>query len=476
VPELTLAPFQKGVFKLRRQRAENPPISRSSSATMTEGTGRWMVTVPEGPGPGIKQASRRNGSQSPTGHAMDQTSSSSESELLCPQCEEQVQVDWVLCAYCGETLPKVVEELELGCPQCGEHVQNDWHVCPYCSQGLPEVVEESPGSDEEHGGTEGLIASPSEVDSEPHVADGTTFMLVALGLVVAALFVPFGSSTGSKSLASIPSDLLYNLPLLIVLVGAVLLRRAEATRQASVTVGLLGVVWWAVAVTNEVIGTITHQATLGIGAKLSITGVVLALISTVLGWTVAPLTLRVRFDALIWAGVSAVLAAGWVIGTWMPWTSTDWHTNTPGFTFPSTGTKDVVTSCCVAFRNQTMPNNVRQALIMAFVLVAAITVAFLVPRSLAGIALLTIGVLYLADPLSWLYQIARSNPNAVSLGGFSAKVVQSGQITASVSGMPGGWITLAAAFGLIVLGIFRLISSFAPSSDARPEVTYATLS
>jgi hypothetical protein len=291
---------------------------------------------------------------------------------------------------------------------------------------------------------------------------GEIFMGCALILAVVSLFLPWGSSTASKSLASEASNLLYNIPFLIVLAAAIVLRRVDTTRRASVAVSLLVSVWWVVSLSSDVIGTITHHATLGPGAKLGVTGAVLALLATAIAisWAVDPFRVRIGVGSLVWAAGSAALAVTWVVGEWLPWQRNDLHSNVTSYVFKGSGTHDLVTSCCTAFRNQTMPNNVREALTMGLVVVAAFTVAFLIPRQAGGIALIGVGILYLADPLSWLARIAQSNVNPLSLGAPRNDIL-SGQLTASVSGLPGGWIALTAAFCLVALGVFRLLSSFA---------------
>ena len=288
---------------------------------------------------------------------------------------------------------------------------------------------------------------------------GGLLLTGALTLAVLCLFQPWGSSTANKTLASRPSELAYNIPLCVVLGGTVVLSWLNATRRVLVGFSLPVSLWWAVALSSDLLSTITHRATLGFGAQLAVDGAGLALFAAVLGWVTTSLRLRVGLDALIWAGVSVALAVVWVIGEWMPRSRTDFHMNRAGYTFTATGTKDFVTSCCVAFRNQTMPHNVREILTMTFLVVAAIVIAFFSPRRVAGIGLIAVGVLYLSDSLSWFYQIAQSNPNPIALG-MAAKTVQIGHVTASVSAEPGGWLAAAAAFCLVVVGIFRLLSSF----------------
>ena len=307
---------------------------------------------------------------------------------------------------------------------------------------------------------------PAPVGAEPQYETETLLLLGALLLACLSLFHPWGSTTANKTLASQPSELLYNIPMLVVLAGAVVLRWVDLSGRVTVAISTLVAALWVSGLSSDVLSTMTHRASLGTGAELSIVVALLAVAAVVHGWIKNPPHFSIDNNVLIWAGASSALAVGWVVGEWMPWNS--WHLHTAaGGTFRGTGTHDLVVSCCVAFRNYTMPNSVREVLTMAFVVVAAITVAFLVPRRVAGIALISIGVLYLADSLSWFYGIAQGNPNPVSLGlGITAQEAQTRQMTASLSGMPGGWIATMTAFLLIVLGVFRLLSTFAQRSSS----------
>lgn len=67
---------------------------------------------------------------------------------------------------------------------------------------------------------------------------------------------------------------------------------------------------------------------------------------------------------------------------------------------------------------------------------------------------------------AWIYEIAHNHPDPVTLGMAKSEVVQ-GNMTATVTGLIGGWIALAAALGLVVLGFFRLLSAFVQVSETQ---------
>jgi RNA polymerase subunit RPABC4/transcription elongation factor Spt4 len=44
---------------------------------------------------------------------------------VCPNCQHQVESDFVICPYC-------FQQLRLRCIGCGRLLEPDWDVCPYC--------------------------------------------------------------------------------------------------------------------------------------------------------------------------------------------------------------------------------------------------------------------------------------------------------------------------------------------------------
>ncbi|MFH1085582.1 MAG: zinc ribbon domain-containing protein [Chloroflexota bacterium] len=46
-------------------------------------------------------------------------------QRVCPECQRQVEPDFVVCPYCHH-------QLHLRCVGCGRLLQPAWDVCPYC--------------------------------------------------------------------------------------------------------------------------------------------------------------------------------------------------------------------------------------------------------------------------------------------------------------------------------------------------------
>jgi hypothetical protein len=95
---------------------------------------------------------------------------------------------------------------------------------------------------------------------------------------------------------------------------------------------------------------------------------------------------------------------------------------------------------------------------MGLLLIGSVVVAFLIPRKVPGIALMGLGVLYLSDSLVWLYQLA----HGLTLSSAQERSIEE---SASLSGLPGGWIAMAAAIGLVLLGLFRFLSSYVRTEE-----------
>lgn len=55
------------------------------------------------------------------------------SENECPDCGKDIEPDWEACPYCGCSFE---EDSNQRCPNCGEEVESDWKVCPGCGDML----------------------------------------------------------------------------------------------------------------------------------------------------------------------------------------------------------------------------------------------------------------------------------------------------------------------------------------------------
>jgi predicted transcriptional regulator len=47
----------------------------------------------------------------------------------CPECNKDIQSDWLACPFCGNKVGKT-------CPECNKAVELTWKVCPFCAKNL----------------------------------------------------------------------------------------------------------------------------------------------------------------------------------------------------------------------------------------------------------------------------------------------------------------------------------------------------
>lgn len=47
--------------------------------------------------------------------------------MNCPKCKNEVKIEWSLCPYCGEAIPK-----NTTCSNCEKEIEAHWKVCPFC--------------------------------------------------------------------------------------------------------------------------------------------------------------------------------------------------------------------------------------------------------------------------------------------------------------------------------------------------------
>ncbi|MHA1694282.1 MAG: zinc ribbon domain-containing protein [Candidatus Helarchaeota archaeon] len=67
-------------------------------------------------------------------------------KLICPECGEKINQNWVFCKYCGAKIkdvatPKPEKEVQklhsyIKCPRCGNHVRPNWKHCKWCGAKL----------------------------------------------------------------------------------------------------------------------------------------------------------------------------------------------------------------------------------------------------------------------------------------------------------------------------------------------------
>jgi hypothetical protein len=284
---------------------------------------------------------------------------------------------------------------------------------------------------------------------------------VSFGLSVASLFVPWGSTTGNQALSSSPDSWLVVLPYCIVLGAAAVMVWSRKMRSTVFILCALVAALWVSYIISDVVWTIQHQASLGLGAKL-------ALGSLAAGCIALPQlrrpSLAVTPSGLIWGGVLLLCAGSWVLGFFGTWTRTTLSASAPGFHFNATHTAEFVYSCCFSFgSNYSNPEKIGSAILIAVILVAAVVLALCSPGWVSGTSVIALGLLYVGQSLSWIYDLAHNHPDPITLGLNRAEVAQ-GHITATVTGTWSGWVASAAAAALVVLGVFRLLASFARTS------------
>ncbi len=60
--------------------------------------------------------------------------------MTCTKCNQEVQVSWKLCPYCGQLLQEFIASFP--CPNCEYRVQESWKVCPQCGFQLKILINE----------------------------------------------------------------------------------------------------------------------------------------------------------------------------------------------------------------------------------------------------------------------------------------------------------------------------------------------
>ena len=78
---------------------------------------------------------------------------------------------------------------------------------------------------------------------------------LVLGLGIGSVVLPWGSSSNDHSLAAVPGDLPYMLPLLVVLMAAVLLSIFRVTRRSCYVILMIAGLWWADYLLGDLVST-----------------------------------------------------------------------------------------------------------------------------------------------------------------------------------------------------------------------------
>ena len=286
---------------------------------------------------------------------------------------------------------------------------------------------------------------------------------VVLGLGIASVVLPWGSSSNDHSLAAVPGDLPYILPLLVVLTAAVLLSIFRVTRRSCYVILVIAGLWWADYLLGDLVSTVEHMANLDNGAFCAVIGAALAFAYGLYAWIRSKgHHLGVSPSSLIWAAVTLLLAVCWVAGDWLPRYQGDLH-STSGALFAN-GSQDLVWRSYPAFHNGTTLSNVDEALSMGLIVVLVVVVSFLLPPLVAATSVISVGVLYLSKPAFFVYTIVHDHPTPQSVG-VTANMINTYHPTVTVTALWGGWMLSGAACAIVTIGVFRLL-------DVRQETDY----
>ena len=286
-------------------------------------------------------------------------------------------------------------------------------------------------------------------------------------LSLLSLFWPWGSSTQSEPLSSNPDNWLFVLPVCVVLGAASVMVLSRTMRSTVFNICALSGAFWGSYLLSDVVHTIQHQATLGIGAKLALGSLAAACLA--LPELTRP-SLVVTRSGLVWSATFFICAVGWGIAYWGSWTKTTTHVG-DGLTWKATHTADLVQICCSLFGSgNTVPDEVGNALLIAVIVAAAVVLALCLPGWVSGTSIIALGVLFAGATLVWIYDLSHDHPNPSTLGlGLNQAAVNRDHITATVTGLWNGSVGSAAVAALIMLGLFRLLASFIqPSDTGRP--------
>jgi hypothetical protein len=294
-------------------------------------------------------------------------------------------------------------------------------------------------------------------------------VVASLILAILSFFWEWGSSTFHEPLKSNPEIWLVVMPVCVVLAASSIMVWFRAMSSTVFNLCVLVAAGWIAYLLADVVNTLEHHATLGLGAKLALGSLAAACLAAA---SLRPPSIVVTPSGLIWGTCFLLCALAWVVGVWGPWVQTVAHIGVSGPTWRTTHTADFVQNCCYAFSGaSTLPDKLESGLTMAIIVIGSIVFALCLPGWVSGSSVIALGVLYAGESLSWIYHIAHVHPNPVTLGGVTEALVANDHITATVTGEIYGWIAVAAVIALIVLGVFRLLSSFIQTSSApdRPR-------
>jgi hypothetical protein len=290
-------------------------------------------------------------------------------------------------------------------------------------------------------------------------------VVASLILAVLSFFWEWGSSTYHEPLSKTPEVWLVVVPVCVVLAAASIMVFFRVMSSTVFNLCVLVAAFWITYLLSDVVSTIQHHATLGLGAKFALGSLAAACIAAA---SLRPTSIAFTPSGLIWGAGFLLCAVAWVVGFWGPWLQTVAHIGVNGPTWGTTHSADFVQNCCFAFTHAyTLPEKIGSGLTMAIIVIGSIVFALCLPGWVSGTSVIALGVLYAGESLSWIYHIAHDHPNPVTFGGITEAQVVHDHVTATVTGEVYGWIACAAVIALIVLGIARLLASVVQTSSVH---------
>lgn len=297
---------------------------------------------------------------------------------------------------------------------------------------------------------------------------GTVLIFLTLTLFVFAMIMPYYKSPEKYSLISDASTVALNAPMFLLLLCSVITSFFRRTQTSSIFTLFPVLVFTLTGSITWIGDWITGTSIPGPGAFADLFVLIIGFLGIWRLWDRTEINFEVRRDSLRWAflGVSIILL--FQIGSFMNWTKTTLRITNGTNIWKDSNSKTWVKQCCIPFQNSSGPENVRTGLGILFSLLLVFGFVFIIPRFLSGVAVLSLGIILLSTPFSWLVDIAKSSPDPATLGYSSGDITQNG-IVVNVSGLLGGWIALGASIMLIIQGIFMCLSSMASHSKLHDD-------
>jgi hypothetical protein len=152
------------------------------------------------------------------------------------------------------------------------------------------------------------------------------------------------------------------------------------------------------------------------------------------------------------AGVVGVV---WSVGDAMNWVEVEAHATVAGYTFTRTGTANVAISCCTVLQHHGW-DLTGEVLVVVAAVVVPVAAALWSPSQVGAAALAGAALVLAAGPLSVAAML--NAPATFAEVGEAPVDVRPGGLLLSGHGLPGLWLALVAAVGMLLLAVVRAIS------------------